>query len=241
VREWKKKSLKTFVEVGAGNGLNSRLFLSQGLSGVAYDLNPEACRQNKERNKTFAELGSFRVLNQDFLTSPALHNADVIFSSMVIEHFGDDQLAEYFERCKSNLRIGGLIVSIVPANMDYWGIEDEIAGHYKRYSLDCFREIARQHQLEINSITGLTFPISNVLLGLSNRLVEKSEKNKLDLSLDQRTALSGNRSVRFKTHFPLYMKAFLNEYTLYPFHLMQRIFGNDKRSMVIYCELKHGN
>lgn len=241
IRRWKKEKRTTFIEVGSGNGINSQLFLSHGLKGTSFDLNPDACKKNIIRNKKRIEQKRFVVLNEDFLTTKTQTKADIIFSSMVIEHLKSEDLNQYFERCKECLSYHGLIVCVVPANMRFWGIEDEIAGHYKRYSFECFQKLARSHSLKVVKMSGLTYPVSNIMLGLSNRLVEAAERNKLKLSFEDRTRLSGNRNVRFKTHFPSYMRIILNEFTLYPFHLIQLLFKKNRNAMVIYAELQYGN
>ena len=241
ISRWKQDGRSTFIEVGSGNGINSQLFLSNGLKGVAFDLNPDSCAINQSRNQKFVDRGDFKVLHEDFLEAEGLDKVDIVFSSMVIEHLDEQQVNQYFEKCKACLNPGGLIVSIVPANMKFWGIEDEIAGHYKRYTMKCFDRLATIHHLQTVQQVGLTYPLSNILLKLSNRLVRHGEKKKLELGIDDRTRLSGNRKVKFKTHFPRYMKLILNEFTLYPFHLMQQFFRTNSGAMVIHCEFQNGN
>ena len=241
IRRWKKDGRSTFVEVGSGNGMNSQLFLTSGLKGIAFDLNSESCEKNVRRNKEHIDQGQFSVLNQDFLTEKNQCKVDIIFSSMVIEHLNDKDVCRYFKKCKECLKPGGLVACIVPANMRFWGIEDEIAGHYKRYTFECVEKLASTHSLKIAIITSLTYPLSNILLRFSNRLVEKSERNKLRLNYGERTKLSGDRNVKFKTHFPSYMKVLLNEFTLYPFHLIQLLFKMNRNAMVIYTELQYEN
>lgn len=241
IRQWKKWGLSTFIEVGSGNGMNSQVFLSHGFTGSAFELNPQACEQNELRNKKYLDLGKLKVYNEDFLTSETSTKVDVVFSSMVIEHLDPLGVKQYFEKCKNCILPGGLIVCIVPANMKFWGIEDQIAGHFKRYTFHCFNTLANSFGLKIVEQTGLTYPISNILLTLSDLLVEHAEKEKLKLTNAEKTKLSGNRNVTFKTHYPSYMKVVLNEFTLYPFHLLQRLFKNNTNTMVIYCELQYEN
>jgi len=87
------------------------------------------------------------------------------------------------------------------------------------------------------NIQGLTFPISNILLPISNFLVKKHEKSKLNLSLIERTKHSGNRNVFMKTRFPEFLKFILNEKILFPFHLLQKMF-HYKNSLTLYFEIK---
>jgi len=88
----------------------------------------------------------------------------------------------------------------------------------------------------VGHLAGLTFPVSNFLLPVSNFLVNRSEKSKLGLSAIERTKSSGRRNVRFKTHFPSLLGLVLNRYVLWPLHLLQKIFKNSDKALVIYFE-----
>jgi SAM-dependent methyltransferase len=229
---------KRFLEVGAGNGHISRYLLELGLNGIGFDLNASACENNAVLNKDAIAAGRYSIENADFLQAPANERADVIISSMVLEHLLPAEVDSYFERCKGMLTPGGLIVSLVPGSPAHWGIEDEIAGHRKRYSFSCFDDIARSHGLAVAHQAGLTFPLSNWLLPLSNFLTRRRERNKLELTMQERTVQSGNRDVPWKTVFPSFIAYLVNEVTLYPFYLLQRAFGRHPGSMVIYSELR---
>ena len=227
-----------FCEIGTGKGANSNLLLSLGLTGIGFDLNEGACEQNRKNNQEFIEQGRYTVAQDNFLTSDKIEDQsfDIILSCMVIEHLAPEDVAAYFNRCKEKLSPQGCVITLVPASMKHWGIEDDIAGHFKRYSFKCFEELGTKHHFAIRHISGLTYPISNWLLPLSNYLVNKSEKNKEGLSMQERTELSGNRDVKFKTVYPWYLKVMLNQVTLFPFYILQRIFRKSKRSLVIYNE-----
>jgi hypothetical protein len=123
--------------------------------------------------------------------------------------------------------------------MRHWGIEDEIAGHVKRYELHEFDPIARRYGFHLQHLAGLTYPVGNLLLPISNYLVRKRESAKKSLTLRERTILSGNREVIFKTDFPAGFASVLNPVTLYPFHMLQKLFRKHSNSMVIYAELKN--
>src|SRR5688572_13561406 len=233
----RKTSYKTFCEIGSGNGILSELLLKLGLQGRGYDLNESACVNNTNRNKNFIHRGKYRVICGDFLLSPPPEKFDIIISAMVIEHLNDVDVKKYFEVCKGHLNKDGRIIVLVPASQKYWGIEDEIAGHFKRYEFDDIKKIASEHHLRIIDLCGLTFPLSNILLRLSNYLVRNSEGSKKNLTMQEQTILSGNRAVKFKTFFPKFFKVILNDIVLYPFYLLQRIYKSHTSSMVIYCEM----
>lgn len=233
-----KQTPLTFCEIGTGKGGNSGLLLSIGINGVGYELNPESCKVAEQYNRKYIDEKRYSVINADFITAPVSQKFDIIFTSMVIEHLSPQQVNDYFKKCKENLNQNGIIISLVPANMKYWGIEDEIAGHYKRYTFECFNKIAETHHFKINHTAGLTFPLSNWLLSLSNFLVKKSESNKKEMTMQERTELSGNRDVMFKTVYPAWFGFFLNEITMLPFYWLQLLNLKNEKSLVIYNELK---
>src|SRR5437588_12045484 len=197
-------TLSTFIEFGAGNGWVSRILLEEGLTGIGMDLNESACANNAALNKTWIEQGRYSVQSVDFVRAD-LPKADVTISSMVIEHVPDEDLSAVFMKAKGLLNENGLIISLVPAGMQFWNVEDEIAGHIKRYRRVDFEVLARQEGLRIAHLAGLTFPLSNLLFRLSNRLVAKHEGGRLRLSQHQKTEKSGNRNVPFKTTFPRWL------------------------------------
>jgi SAM-dependent methyltransferase len=229
----------TFVEVGVGAGHVSNLLLSLGWSGTGYELNAEALARASTLNRVWIESGRFAVRNSDWLASGGQpESADLVVSSMVLEHLDEPQVAQYFEQAARQLRPGGRAVFFVPGSPRHWGVEDEIAGHYRRYTISSFSDAARQHGWSPVHVVGLTYPLSNLLLGVSNALVRRAEADKQTLSLQERTEQSGNRDVEWKTDFPGWTAMFLNETALRPAHWLQK----RKRSqasddaLVIYAE-----
>ena len=236
----RNRGLRTFIEVGAGNGYLSRALLSIGLTGIGFDLNAEACENNRVENSAAVASGRYTVRCEDFVTAAVLP-ADLIISSMVIEHLTAAELHAYFARCRNVVSTTGLIVTIVPASPRHWGIEDDIAGHQKRYTREDVREIASEHQLRVVHVAGLTYPVSNLLLGLSNRLARRAESWKLAMGAHERTLISGNRHVWGKTEFPDATRYLVNEVTLFPLHLLQYLTRGSRHALVLYAEMQPAN
>jgi hypothetical protein len=126
----------------------------------------------------------------------------------------------------------------VPGSPLDWGIEDRIAGHLRRYTESTLSEAVESAGWRVEHLVGLTFPLSNVLLGISNRLVRSWEADKVKLSLEDRTIDSGNRDVPWKTSFPAAARLLLNETFMWPFDGLQRWFRHNPRSLVLYCECR---
>lgn len=237
IRKWSRTF--SFLEIGSGVGTMSGILLKQGGKGTGIDLNELACIENNRENHQFIQKGSYRILNSDFFAFESQHEFDIIVSMMVIEHLSQSELDKFLTKCKLLLKKGGLLVLFVPASNKYWGIEDEIAGHYKRYEFGDFDELSEKYSLTVKHIAGLTFPLSNLLYPISNYFIRKAESYKLKLSEKEKTILSGKRDVPFKTKFPGFLIIILNEITLRPLHWLQMIFSKNANSMVIYCELKN--
>ena len=234
----KTKSLKSFIEVGSGNGNVSKILLDKGFTGVGFDLNESACENNNERNGDYIKNGDYKVFNEDFILKEQDYKVDIVISCMVIEHMAADVLHDYFIKCKEVLNENGYIIIFVPSSMSHWGIEDEIAGHIKRYEFKDFKDFSKKYNLNINNLAGLTYPVSNIVFGISNRLIKNNESSKLNLSQKEKTIYTGNRKVKYKTTFPKVLNIILNPVILYPFHLLQKVFKNNKNNLVIYGELQ---
>jgi SAM-dependent methyltransferase len=228
-----------FLEVGCGSGWISRIFLELGWSGLGVDLHEPSIRHALEVNRPFVDRGSYRASQLDFLDPDAAlggREFDVIISCMVIEHLDDAGEARYFDRCRELIAEGGLAILLVPASEEHWGIEDEIAGHFRRYTHASLTSRLDRHGWDVPHISGLTYPVSNLLLGISNYLVRRAERAKLDLPLAERTRLSGDRDVFLKTKIPRFAKLVLNEWTMTPWHRLQKRFGGYPACMVLYAE-----
>ncbi len=237
LRKWAAKGMR-FIEMGAGNGHISSILLEAGLHGIGYDLSEKACANNAARNELYIARQQYAVRNADFLEYDG-GKVDIIISSHVMEHLPEDDVERFLAKCSSVLKDGGRIISIVPSGAKYWGIEDETSGHYRRYEYGDFQSFSERFKFQNTHLSGLTYPLSNVLFGLSNSLVRKHDGWKMQLSLRERTvqSSSGVKQIKFKTVFPHYFKYLINETTMYPFFLIQRMTAKSPNCMVIYSEL----
>ena len=228
-----------FIEIGPGSGEITKLLLDHGWTGCSYDLETETIDKLKQR---FAvEISDLRYLpiNQDYLslqTSNESDRIDLVISCMVMEHLEDDAQRDFMEVSVSRLKPEGFMIGLVPSSPRHWGIEDDIAGHCRRYTRASIEALATSSGWKMLHTAGLTFPVSNLLLPISNFLVNRSERSKLDLSLLERTRQSGRREVKFKTHFPSVLGLLLNEITMYPLYLLQMLFTRSERALVLYFE-----
>lgn len=228
-----------FVEIGPGSGEITRLLLDHGWSGCSYDLEVKTIETLRDRfSKEIAE-HRFLPVNDNYLSvPPTSEKVDLVISCMVMEHLEDDAQSAFMQMSAKCLKKGGVMIGLVPSSPAHWGIEDDIAGHCRRYTRADIEKLSADSGWELLHITGLTFPISNLLLPVSNFLVNRSERSKLSLSLLDRTKHSGRRQVKFKTYFPSILGILLNEFTLFPMYILQKLFAKSERALVLYFEAR---
>lgn len=225
-----------FVEIGPGSGEITRLLLELGWQGTAYDLETQTTERLQQRFAEAIAQGRLRVANADFLQSATPQPVDLVISCMVMEHLTDAEQQAYMEAARRALKPGGQLIGLVPGSPKDWGIEDDIAGHQRRYTRPALLDLAQAHRWRVAHMAGLTYPVSNLLLPISNALVKRAESSKLELSAMERTKQSGRRTVAFKTHFPGLLKLLLNDMALLPLHWLQKAFAGAERALVLYFE-----
>jgi SAM-dependent methyltransferase len=225
-----------FIEVGAGRGVFSDVLLERGWTGIGYDLADAHRAETLPAVASALRTGRYIFRAQDWLDAEPEEPVDLVVSAMVLEHLDETEELRYFKKAESHLVPGGLAVVIVPASPKHWGIEDDIAGHYRRYTLARFEEVLRRTGWTLRHSAGLTFPLSNLLLPFSNYLVRRAEAHKTTLSRAERTRQSGHRDVPLKTRFPRALGFILNERVLYPWHLWQKAARGSPHALVLYAE-----
>ena len=226
-----------FLEAGCGIGLISNFLLEKGWKGIGVDLNEEAIQLNKTINKKFIEKKDYDCFVGDFTkyndSTTKSSGYDLVISSNVIEHLEDPTFSNFVENMISCTKERGQIAIIVPGSPKDWGIEDEVVGHVKRYTQKDLERIAEDFNLIPINIHGTTYPLSNLLLGLSNYLVKKNEGHKLSNSNFENTVVSSLRKNKFKTEFPSWTRLLINKTFLYPFIVLQKLFKKHPRCLML--------
>jgi SAM-dependent methyltransferase len=215
---------RTFLEVGVGTGSLSQALCRRGLRGVGIEFSPSATTIAKHALERQIASDAFRLIEGDFMTADAPRDEfDVAVSMMVMEHIEDDRA--FVQRLVAAVRPGGAAIVGVPARMDHWGIEDEAAGHFRRYERKSLHDLFSAAGLEGISVRSVSVPVANIAFRASNFLVQRAgAARKLSLSQRERTELSGLHDVPFKTMFPSPFKLLFNPVAMYPAFVLQRAF-----------------
>ncbi|MBM4200308.1 MAG: class I SAM-dependent methyltransferase, partial [Gammaproteobacteria bacterium] len=227
-----------FIEIGPGRGDISRVLLDLGWRGVGFEIEEETVSELSNRFGAEVSAGRYDVVRSDWLESSVNVKVDLVISCMVIEHLDEPRERAFLAQAAKVLKTGGMMIGLVPASPAAWGIEDDVAGHFRRYTRPSLKRLITENGWHCTHMAGLTFPVSNLLLPFSNWLVNRHERAKLSLTVAERTKLSGHRRVMAKTHFPPSAALLLNEPVFRPLHWLQKRYLNSDRALVLYFEAK---
>ena len=154
-----------FVEMGAGTGHMTRMFLDRGFSGACHDLGEDS-RQMLRENLAYAGDRMAVVDELDGLPDAAF---DYLLAFEVLEHIEHD--AEVLRSWVRHLKPGGRILVSVPAHQRKFGRSDEVVGHVRRYEKVALQALLADVGIEEIRIVNYGFPITELTRRLSNRLI----------------------------------------------------------------------
>jgi ubiquinone/menaquinone biosynthesis C-methylase UbiE len=116
------------LDVGIGSGSNLRMLGQMGFRHVTgLDTNPDVIRICQD--KGFASVQQGSISNLPFSSE----SFDFVLATDGIEHAQDDMAA--LKEIYRILRPGGCVLITVPAFQSLWGLQDDVALHYRRYRL----------------------------------------------------------------------------------------------------------
>jgi SAM-dependent methyltransferase len=159
-------------DFGCGSGYTVNVLQKWGYDARGGDASPEAIAHGIHQGiKGIVPLENQKV--------PLPENSfDVVLTLDVIEHIKDE--SSIVEELKRLVAPGGKIIAFVPAYQWLWGVQDEVAHHYRRYTATSFAKLfGNNSNLEILRITYFnTFlfpPIAAVRL--INRFLKPKNRN----------------------------------------------------------------
>jgi SAM-dependent methyltransferase len=130
------------LDVGVGSGSNLRMLAEMKFPHViGLDPNPDVVQICQD--KGFASVQQGTICSMPFSSE----SFDFVLATDIIEHVQDDVVALQ-EICRV-LRPGGYVLITVPAFQSLWGLQDDVALHYRRYRLGTLLERVAGAQLAI--------------------------------------------------------------------------------------------
>lgn len=202
-----------FVEMGAGTGHMSRIFLERGFCGASHDLGQDSRCMLKE-NLSFA---GERMTVVDRLSELTEESFDYLLAFEVLEHIEQD--GEVIREWMRYLKPGGRILVSVPAHQRKFGRSDELVGHVRRYEKEELRALLSGSGVEDIYIVNYGFPITELTRRLSNRLV-RDDHSYDDMTPEQRSI----RSAQARPTIINKALSLVGDNLFTPFCLVQRWF-----------------
>ena len=202
-----------FVEMGAGTGHMTRLFLEREFTGACHDLGEDS-RQMIRRN--LADAGE-RMVVVDELSELSPDGFDYLFAFEVLEHIEPD--LQVLREWMRYLKPGGRVLLSVPAHARKYGRSDELVGHVRRYEKDQLHRLMHDAGIGDIRIINYGYPITELTRRLSNRIV-RNDQSYAGMSPEQRSI----RSAQAKPKAINRVLSLLSDKLVLPFCAVQRWF-----------------
>lgn len=116
------------------------------------DLDARAIERAHQAHRLYVHYG-------DVLTLPTTSLYDVVICSEVLEHVENDSLLA--EKIMALVKPSGYLIITVPYNERKWTLDDELAGHYRRYSVETLFRLFPESRFELIARRYFGFPMIN--------------------------------------------------------------------------------
>jgi len=203
----------TFLEIGIGSGDLVLEMAKRNYTGMGADLSDKSVQMTQEKLKNVDS--KIKIEKKDLFNITG--SFDIIIILEVIEHIEDDKKA--LKKIYELLNKSGHLIISVPAHKRKWDINDEWAGHFRRYEKDELRLKLEKSGFEVIKLYNYGFPIANIANPIRNYLIKK--ENLLEKNKKINTEKSGiDRGSQKKLSF------MINKFTMFPFLFLQKFFFN---------------
>ncbi|WP_234264220.1 class I SAM-dependent methyltransferase [Hydrogenophaga sp. NFH-34] len=203
----------TFVEMGAGTGGMTRLFLDRGFHGACHDLGSDSRAMMRTNLAAYGE--AIQVVEQiEELPGEAF---DYLLAFEVLEHIEND--AEVLSTWSRYLKPGGRLLVSVPAHQRKYGKSDELVGHVRRYEKAQLLKLIESAGFTDVRIVNYGFPITELTRRFSNYLV-RNERGYEGMDAEQRSIRSAQAKPKTIARW---LKVFSGRLVA-PFCIVQRWF-----------------
>lgn len=159
------------LDIGCGSGLITKVLAETSTEVVAVDVSEDAVEVSRGAlgEATNVLLKVVDVFQPSKVIGDWRGSFDLVVLSEVLEHIQDDRGA--LETVRELLGEGGWLLLTVPADPKLWNVEDERAGHARRYTREELRRKLRKSGFETVRIVNWGFPITRWLYLLEVRLL----------------------------------------------------------------------
>jgi SAM-dependent methyltransferase len=202
-----------FVEMGAGTGHMTRLFLERGFTGACHDLGEDS-RQMMRRN--LADAGERMVVVDDLSELPP-DGFDYLFAFEVLEHIEPD--LQVLREWMRYLKPGGRVLLSVPAHARKYGRSDELVGHVRRYEKEQLHRLMHESGIGDIRIVNYGYPVTELTRRLSNRIV-RDDRSYEGMTPEQRSICSAQAKPKAINR----ILSLLSDKLVLPFCVVQRWF-----------------
>jgi SAM-dependent methyltransferase len=217
-----------FVEMGAGTGHMTRIFLGRGFAGASHDLGEDSRRMMRENLASAGE----RMVVVDDLSELQEAGFDYLLAFEVLEHIDAD--LDVLREWVRYLKPGGRILVSVPAHARKFGRSDVLVGHVRRYEKAALRSLLEGAGVEDIEIVNYGYPITELTRRFSNWLV-RDDRSHESLTPEQRSI----RSAQAKPKIINRVLSLVSDKLILPFCVVQRWFyRHDLGDGYVACGIK---
>jgi len=202
-----------FVEMGAGTGGMTRLFLDRGFRGACHDLGEDSRAMMRANLAGYGD--KIRVVER--IEDLPEESFDYLFAFEVLEHIKDD--VGVLDAWSRYLKHGGRLLVSVPAHQHKFGKSDELVGHVRRYEKAQLRALIQGAGFTDLRIVNYGYPVTELTRRFSNYLV-RNECSCDGMDAEQRSIRSAQARPKVISHW---LKVFSGRLVT-PFCLLQRLF-----------------
>lgn len=207
---------ENILEIGFGNGDLIKILSKTGYNGKAIDFSSKACKNIRKETKGTG----FRFVIEnipDYKLNPKKEKYSLVMAFEVLEHIKNDW--EALSRWGNFISKDGYLMLSVPAHMSLWGANDDFAGHIRRYEKKELQSRLEKAGFKVIFVWSYGYPLINAIKRLKDHLIKGRIRK--GASLSDRTKESGIKSISFMAG-----RYIINDFTLYPAYIFQRLFLN---------------
>jgi len=208
-----------FLEVGCASGDLSFSLADRKLKGKLIDFSEDSKRvvtqelnRRSDGNLNF-ELADIEMFEADY------QQFDLVLMFEVLEHIKDDQAV--IKKINKLLKSNGYLLISVPSRQKFFNLHDQMAGHLRRYEKKGLIKLLNSGGFDIIEFYSYGFPFF-IGLKIIRDIIARFKKGKFKNKTNkQKTEESGFNPVRV----PL-IQFIANQYTLYPFIQLSKLFNS---------------